>query len=84
MTESQQPAAARPEPSATIELVVRLGVLHHFAHALHRSVLGQHVADPEQVLARGLELALGLPPPGLVLADPGGLLDEVTAILGLG
>jgi len=27
MTESQQPAAARPEPSATIELVVRLGVL---------------------------------------------------------
>jgi predicted PurR-regulated permease PerM len=27
MTESQQPAAGRPEPSATIELVVRLGVL---------------------------------------------------------
>ncbi len=46
--------------------------------------LPDHVGEPEQVLLGGLQLALGLLAARLVLGDPGGLLQDRAAVLGLG
>ena len=45
--------------------------------------LTEHVLHAQQVLIRGLELALGLTPARLVLADAGRFLDERATFLGL-
>src|SRR5436309_11918351 len=44
--------------------------------------LSDHVGKAEQVLLGGFELALGLLAPGLVLRDPGGLLEDAASVLG--
>ena len=46
--------------------------------------LRHDVGDPQQVPARLLELGLGQALAELVLGDPGGLLDQAAAVLGLG
>jgi hypothetical protein len=46
--------------------------------------LAEHVAHAHQVLLGALQLALGLDPARLVLADAGRLLDQAAALLGLG
>ena len=64
-----------------VQLAISLGLvglaLQRVSLALH---LGDHVADTQKVLLRGLELVQGGPFLGLVLHDAGRLLDEDPAI----
>src|SRR5205085_11328347 len=74
--EGFQLAAQVAEPGSLLR-----GPLERREPLLH---LGGHVGEAEQVLLGGLELALGLLAPGLVLRDPGGLLEDAAAVLGPG